>query len=83
MFICFGRNNVLEFSRETELMGYTCMIYPEVLVHTVMATEKSHDLLSMNWRPGRLVVSSARVQRSENQEHEEQETIHVFAKQKC
>lgn len=35
---------------------YVYLIHYEVLVHTVKDTEKSYDLLSISWRPGKLVV---------------------------
>lgn len=61
-------------------MGYACMIYYELLVHTFMDTEKSYNLLSISRRPEGWWCHSVQVQRSENQGH--QEMIHVSAKNK-
>lgn len=36
---------------------YVHLIYCEVLVHTITDTEKLSDLLSISWRPGKLVGS--------------------------
>lgn len=42
---------ILGFSRETEPIEYIGRYYYEELDHTVMKTEKSHNLTSVSWRP--------------------------------
>ena len=45
------KEDVSEFSRETDLVDVYTEIYHDESVHTIMEAEKSHSLLSASWKP--------------------------------
>ena len=56
MVICMRVLQRNRTSRVSLSIIYLSIIYYNELTHTIMEAEKSHDLPSASWRPGKLVV---------------------------